>query len=449
MLDILNLQGLEVAPGGATETDAEITITVSRRAAGRECCPHCGSTAIAPNGSRATNYVDTPMRGKPVSVQWQRQRFKCREIECGKTCTDIHDGLHDEFLMTKRLYDWVGPRCLSTTFAAVAQDIGMDERSVRRVFEHWSEAQLATLNFATPKWLGIDEVHLLHAARGVLTNIDQRALIDILPNRNQDTMARRIQLMTDRDRVEVMAMDMWAPYRRVAANLLPQATVVIDKWHVTKYADLGLEKIRKSFRAELSAPMRRRLIKDRFLLLSRGHNLKPEQRMILQTWTHHFPALAAAYEAKEAFYGVYDSSDRLTAEIRFDAWERSLTPAMRAAFKELLSATSNWRDPIFNYFDHRVTNAYTDAINGLIKISNRNGRGYSFPVLRARMLLNRDAVRRERVAKQPPRVGYMLFERSAPTYFAAKPKTYGIDIATMTRLVESGHIFTVPTGFAG
>ena len=37
-------------------------------------------------------------------------------------------------------------------------------------------------------------------------------------------------------------------------------------------------------------------------------------------------------------------------------------------------------------FDHRVTNAYTEAMNGILKQINRRGRGYTFPVLRARIL---------------------------------------------------------------
>ncbi len=448
MFDLLNLPGLEVALHGAVETDKDITISVSRRADGRRSCPHCGSVAIAPNGSRVTKYVDAPIRGKPVFIEWQRQRFKCKEPTCGKTCTDTHEGLHDEFLMTRRLYAWIGSRCLKHTFAAIALDTGLDERSVRRVFEHWSDDQLNKLDFATPKWLGIDEVHLLHAARGVLTNIDQGALIDLLPNRTQETMANRIQRMPDRDKVEVMTMDMWAPYRRIAANLLPQATVVVDKWHVTKYADKGMEVIRKGHRAGLTAAMRCRLVKDRFLLLKHEFNLTPEHRLILQTWPHHFPDLAAAYQAKEAFYKIYDSPDRQTAETRFDTWERGLTPDMRVAFKELLSATKNWREPIFNYFDHRQTNAYTEAINGLIKIANRNGRGYSFPVLRARMLLDREAVRKERVARAAT-VNYMMFQKYAPMSFAPKPKVYGIDIATMTRFIASGKLFGSSTSFAG
>ncbi len=33
-----------------------------------------------------------------------------------------------------------------------------------------------------------------------------------------------------------------------------------------------------------------------------------------------------------------------------------------------------------------MTNAYTEALNGLIKVTNRVGRGYSFEVIRAKML---------------------------------------------------------------
>jgi transposase len=47
---------------------------------------------------------------------------------------------------------------------------------------------------------------------------------------------------------------------------------------------------------------------------------------------------------------------------------------------------SNWHQPIFAYFDHGVSNAYTEALNGLIKTAQRNARGFSFEVLRAKVL---------------------------------------------------------------
>lgn len=434
LTDILSLPGLAVDPGRTREDGSSITIGVGRRPKAEWCCNHCSVDALVPNGARLVRYADLPVRGKPVTLEWQRQRFRC--TACGKSTPDRHEALHDDFLMTVRLYDWIGSRCLKTTFAAVAADVGLDERSVRRVFEHWATGRLKNRQVATPRWLGVDEVHLLHAARGILCDIQEKTLIDMLPTRSRDTMARRIMLMAGRERVEVVAMDMWAPYRQIAAELLPQAVVVVDKWHVTKYADLGMETIRKSHRASLTPLMRRRLVKDRFLLLSRGHRLSPEQRLIMETWTNAFPDLAAAYAAKEAFYNVYDQPDRAAAHEACEAWAASLTPDMRVAFGPLLSALRNWHEPIFNYFDNRATNAYTEAMNGLIKIANRAGRGYSFDVLRARMLLSRDAVK---YTGTP--IGM------APSGDYDRPA--GEHIPTLTDQLIHGELGFLPTGFAG
>ncbi|WP_133141477.1 transposase [Moraxella caviae] len=42
----------------------------------------------------------------------------------------------------------------------------------------------------------------------------------------------------------------------------------------------------------------------------------------------------------------------------------------------------------FSYWDsaNKVSNGYTECVNGLIKLANRLGRGYSFEMIRARAL---------------------------------------------------------------
>ena len=40
-------------------------------------------------------------------------------------------------------------------------------------------------------------------------------------------------------------------------------------------------------------------------------------------------------------------------------------------------------------FDQQVTNAFTESLNSLIRVTNRMGRGYSFEVLRAMILFTR------------------------------------------------------------
>lgn len=42
--------------------------------------------------------------------------------------------------------------------------------------------------------------------------------------------------------------------------------------------------------------------------------------------------------------------------------------------------------PILNYFNHPLTNAYTESLHSLIRVMNRRVRGYSFEALRAKIL---------------------------------------------------------------
>lgn len=424
--DILNINGLELEPDRTAESDQQLVIGIARRP-GNRWCPHCGSQSLAPNGTRRVIYRDVPVRGKPVTLEWDRQRFRCTEPLCRKSSSDTHEALHDEFQMTRRLVKYIGERAIKTTFAAVAADVGLDERTVRRVFAGWSAEAMASIEFKTPRWLGIDEVHLLHNARCVLTSIDDKTLLDILPNRYKETVATRVLRIPDREKIEVVAMDMYRGYERVAAELLPQAKVIIDKWHVLKYADLGLENVRKSLRAGLPAKRRRTLVHDRFLLLRRASALRPDQALIVETWTNQFPLLGAAYRAKEAFHAVYDIPEKQAAINGWLFWKAALPKELHHPFEPLLSALKNWHEQIFNYFDgNRITNAYTEAINGLIKIDNRTGRGYSFDVLRARMMLSRNAWR---YSGLPPGI-YPHVRKGID------PRMAGIDVPTLVALLE-------------
>ena len=47
------------------------------------------------------------------------------------------------------------------------------------------------------------------------------------------------------------------------------------------------------------------------------------------------------------------------------------------------------RSGLFNYFTYLYTASYTESLNGLMKLLVRQGRGFSFEVIRAKALLTR------------------------------------------------------------
>ena len=106
----------------------------------------------------------------------------------------------------------------------------------------------------------------------------------------------------------------------------------------------------------------------------------------MEVWTGMLPELYYGYQAKERFFGIYDAPDRKEGQERYEAWLGSLDMLTRVNFKELITAVENWKPEILNFFGCGATNAYTEAANGLAKIANRNGRGYSFEAIRAKII---------------------------------------------------------------
>ena len=294
--------------------------------------------------------------------------------------------------------------------------------------------------------MGIDEIHLIKP-RGVISNIHNNTVVEILIDRNKKTVIDYLFSLNNRDEVQYVAMDMWRPYRDAVEAVLPHVKIVVDKFHVVRMANDAMEKARKSLRANLEPKQRRGLMHDRFVLLKRSRELDDKSALLLDGWTRNFPLLAEAYRLKEEFFEIYDAPSRHEALMRYEAWSKSIPTELREHFQPILTAWSNWQPCIFEYFEHKIKNAYTESLNSLIRVMSRLGRGYSFEALRAKILFTEGA---HKVIKPKPKferrqdlgtIGYGLYTgNSSSTSQEKKPKNYGADISTMIRMVENGEL---------
>jgi transposase len=188
-------------------------------------------------------------------------------------------------------------------------------------------------------------------------------------------------------------------------------------------------------------------------------------------WTKNYPELGAAYSLKEGFYGIYEGSGSPQAAIAaYEAWNKAVVPEVRDAYSDLIRAWTKWQPWILGYFDHPVTNAYTESLNSLIRVMNRLGRGYSFEALRAKILFTEGAHKKTLAKPKFERrrepvvmdfaaddvMGYgvpgqgteglarMMVGtpgKKAETHETGEPaKNFGADITTLTELIESGKL---------
>lgn len=258
----------------------------------------------------------------------------------------------------------------------------------------------------------------------------------MLEFRTQEHLKPFFKNLPNKERVELVCTDMWRPFKRSFSKYLPNARLIIDKFHVVRMASEALEEERKKYQVVLTKDERIHVKKSiRWLTLKRPGSLTPAERNALEIVRQSVPALAEAYDFKEAFYRIYDDPDKASAMRAFEVWESSLPAAGFDAFRSLAKTVHNHYVDIFAYWDSpsRITNAYTECLNGLIKIANRMGRGYSYEIIRAKTLY----------AKHARKVGsgvrlVVPSSTAIPTRGGSQTVEYGPHIPTLVEIAEEG-----------
>ena len=196
------------------------------RAAGKvvpTAWPNCKS-GLFRHGNQMQRFMDTPMHGKRALVEIERQRYRCRA--CGKTVFEPLPDMDDKRQMTSRLLAYIEKNSLRKTFSDLAREVGVDDKTIRHVFDDYRERLGATTHFETPRILGIDELMIIGEYRAMITNIENLSLYDMLPTRKKVDLLEYFKQLPDKQRVEIVTMDMWNVYRQVVRAQLPNRIVV-------------------------------------------------------------------------------------------------------------------------------------------------------------------------------------------------------------------------------
>ena len=430
MFDLLNLPG--VRPVDLRSSQGVITIIAEVLFPEASACPTCGKPLYR-HGHRKIAIADTPQQMQPVCLEIDRPRYRCDA--CGRTLTLELPFLDEKRRVTRRLLEAIRERCLGMTFRSLAEQTGLAVNTIKNIAQDLIEELGRTVRFETPVIMGIDELNLAGGYRCIITNLATNSVFDMLEERTKVHMKPFFRDLPDREKVEWVCTDMWRPFKESFGPFLPNARLVIDKFHVVRMASDALEDERKKHQSSLDRNDRLKVKKSiRWLTLKRPTSLSVQEKEALELVRVGIPVLAEAYDFKEMFYGIYDEADKAAAMRAFEAWESSLPTGRFPKFHALARTVHNHYDDIFAYWDAptRITNAYTESLNGLVKVANRMGRGYSYEIIRAKTLYAKQARKIASGPRLPPSTP------AVPTSGAQSQVEYGPHIPTLVDLSESG-----------
>jgi transposase len=346
-------------------------------------CLNCDKDGrLQRHDTREQVFKDSCVREKPVRIRLLRYRYKCTKCDC--ITSQFMDGINHRRGMTNRLEERIEQDSLQPDESnrKIARNYDVNEKTVRQIFTRLMKRLSRSWRFEAPRCLGIDEVYVEGVARCILTDVENRRVINILPKRDMLTLRRHLLQIKHPERIEIIVIDMWRPYLEEVRKRFPNAVVVIDKYHVLRMATEAVISVHRRLRRGDKSLLMPKI----YLLRKRKHALSKQKKTELKSRLDQLPELAEAHKLKEEFLNIWNSLDRGEAEARFDKWIKNIPAHLREDFGVLLSAFENWRQEILNYFDYRYTNAFTESVNNIIKQMQRIGRGYTFEVTRAKLV---------------------------------------------------------------
>lgn len=349
-----------------------------------DTCPECGVVGRLHRwGKRDMTITDTWNHGAPTRFTVTRVRLKC--MECGHTFMQPLPGIDDRRRLTVRAMKNIAERGLRHSYALLAEEYDLDPKTISAiVMEHGRDEEFPPW---APHYLGIDEVMVDGVFCAMFTDIGNRKIIDFLPNRRKTTIKRWLRQLESPERIQAVTIDMWKDYREavyeVAGKRIP---IVIDKYHVTSKADKAVEAVRVKMNKDGDPAVRKHMKGSREILTKNPAKLTKDEKSLLGKWLRDYPILKTARDTSGSFKRIYNFSTRWEAESALDDWLASIPEEVSDEFAVLVSAVTNWRYEIMNYFDHRITNAFTEAMNKKVKSIARDGAGYDFVTMRRRIL---------------------------------------------------------------
>jgi len=340
-------------------------------------CPACGTRAGRSRGRPWVRLRDVSSAGRRVQVWWRKRRHECPDSDCDRrSFTEQHPAVGARRRSTLRCRVWiagqVGPQGRAVT--AVTGEVGVSWPTGMRAVHEAADLLMITTRSRPTRHLGVDETAFRRRHRWVtnIADLESAAELDVFEGRSAASLGAWLsdQPAWWRDAVEVVAMDACAPFRAAVRDWLPNATIVLDKFHALRLFHQTVDEIRRRTAWRIHQRRGRKIDhvwRARHLLLKAHERLTPSQQERL------FSALGGpedpdgeigyAYLAKEEARACW-------AAPSIGRWGNLLALLADSGIAELVRlghTLDRWHDPIIASFKLGITNACTEGLNRKVK----------------------------------------------------------------------------------
>lgn len=338
-------------------------------------CPKCTKSTQKIHNFWVTKKLHCLAGTNRVFLLIKVRRFYCKR--CCKPFTEhLPEWLNGKHRYTKIFERLVTDALVSSNFLDVSRKYGASIPTLLRILKRRAE------NVPIPDGeliLNVDE----HSFSGRDLKIgvavaNRKKFLAVLEDDNQITLENYFKTWPEeaKSRVLEVCIDMKQSYLSVLKDMLPNAKIVVDRFHVMREMLRQVDEMRKILQPEGKKGTRRI---HRFLLLKNRCNLSMKERLALDGVFKRFknhPTLHGAYFIKEKVREMYECRTKTEAERKLNLLLSQLEHHEVGKLKEMRDTLIRWKPYILNFFDRRTTNSFIEGCHNKIKLIKRMSYGF-------------------------------------------------------------------------
>lgn len=375
-------------------------------------CRQCGVKnecfKIVKNGFLTSKIKWLSTSHQPTYICLKKQRFLCRECQGTFVATspEIESGCFIATRVKQSIAIELGD---AISLKDLSRRHGVSPTTTSRVLTQLGKDYQTNFNYL-PEHLCFDEFNSVKGVEGKMSFIYcdsvSHKIIDILPNRRQDTVSAHFSRysLEARNNVKTIVVDMNAAYFSIAYELFPNAKVIIDRFHIIQLISRSLNQTRiqvmKQYFTSNNEDRKnyRKLKRYWRLMLKCSAELDYQNYHYQRLFKKPMPEtdimdyILSLDSTLKATYEMYQDLLYYSKHNDFDGFKQAVTsmkPEVSSQMHTSIKTLKKHLSRIKNTFKYSYSNGPLEGINNKIKVIKRVAYGYrSFWNFKHRILVS-------------------------------------------------------------
>ncbi len=383
--DLFNLQGVKVDFHKCSENLIELWIKCPVK---EHTCPSChySTSRVHDYYTRSFNHI---MVGKRTTkIYYKQRRYVC--LHCGKRFAEKNSFIQKFYRHSNDVVNSVFDDLTSIkNLSQIGNDNNMSSQNVSRLMNKFMPIFHNTTSL--PEAIGIDEFRGNSGGNKfqvAITDLKTHKVIDVISDRSEDALYNFFRKISNPKDVKLVAMDLSLFFKKIIADVFPNAKIIADTFHFTRLMHWALDNVRKEVQKGLPKDMRIYFKRSRSVLHKRINDLNPDEYNQLTNMLDYNENLRWAYSIVQNLFEIIDEKNPDKKVTLFKEFMTYASNCDLPEFNKHIKTYFKWHKYIINSFYTNYSNGITEGLNTKIKTLKRVSFGFrNFQNFRLRILM--------------------------------------------------------------